>query len=34
MTEHGVTEALTSDRHFAQGGFSPVLAPGGRGERG
>lgn len=26
MREHGVTEALTGDRHFAQAGFTPVFA--------
>lgn len=26
MREHGVTEALTGDRHFAQAGFLPLLA--------
>lgn len=25
MREHGVTEALTGDRHFAQAGFIPLL---------
>ena len=26
MREHGVTEALTADHHFAQAGFVPLLA--------
>lgn len=26
MREHGVAEALTGDRHFAQAGFVPLLA--------
>ncbi|MBA4106424.1 MAG: nucleic acid-binding protein [Pirellula sp.] len=26
MREHGVTEALTGDRHFAQAGFTPLFA--------
>lgn len=26
MREHGVTEALTGDRHFSQAGFVPLLA--------
>jgi len=26
MQEHGVTEALTADRHFEQAGFVPLLA--------
>jgi predicted nucleic acid-binding protein len=26
MTEHGVTEALTGDRHFEQAGFRPLLS--------
>jgi uncharacterized protein len=25
MQEHGVTEALTADRHFEQAGFVPLL---------
>jgi hypothetical protein len=25
MEEHGVTEALTADRHFEQAGFVPLL---------
>jgi hypothetical protein len=27
MTELGLTEALTGDRHFLQAGFRPLLAP-------
>jgi predicted nucleic acid-binding protein len=26
MQEHGITEALTGDHHFAQAGFTPLLA--------
>jgi len=26
MQEHGITEALTADRHFEQAGFVPLLA--------
>jgi len=25
MQEHGITEALTADRHFEQAGFVPLL---------
>jgi predicted nucleic acid-binding protein len=26
MQDHGITEALTADRHFEQAGFAPLLA--------
>jgi uncharacterized protein len=26
MTDHGLTDALTADHHFAQAGFAPLLA--------
>jgi len=30
MRDHGVADALTTDHHFAQAGFHPVLAAGGK----